>query len=49
MRQFDIVTFKRLFLVQTITENGKYEVVINRDGNFEVETVDDFVPVYKDT
>jgi hypothetical protein len=34
MQLLDVFTFKRLFLNQKITKNGKYQVLVNRDGHF---------------
>jgi hypothetical protein len=47
MRHFDSKSFKRLFVTQEIAWNGRYEVVVNRDGEFQMEEVDDYLPLRK--
>ena len=38
-----------MFLNQSFNEEGRYEVVVNSEGRFEIEIVDDFVPVYEES
>jgi hypothetical protein len=41
--------YKSLFLTQEFTKHGLYEVIINQNGRFETDVVDDWVPVYEET
>lgn len=36
-------------MTQDYQKSGKYTVIVNIDGRFEVITVDDFIPIHKDT
>lgn len=41
--------YKTLFLTQDYAENGKYTLIINNEGRFEQISVDDRIPVHRDT
>lgn len=38
--------YKSFFLTQDFSESGCYEMVINKNGRYEIDVVDDWVPVY---
>lgn len=46
---FQIGHYKSLFITQDYTESGKYTLVANIDGRFEVVSVDDRIPINKHT
>lgn len=41
--------YKSLFLTQDFVNHGLYEIIINQNGRFETDVVDDWVPVYEDS
>ena len=41
--------YKSLFLTQDFVSHGLYEIIINQNGRFQTDVVDDWVPVYADT
>jgi hypothetical protein len=41
--------YKSLFLTQDFVKHGLYEIIINQNGRFETDVVDDWIPVNKDT
>lgn len=46
---FPIVHYKSLFLTQDFAKDGLYEIIINQNGRYETDVVDDWIPVYEDT
>ena len=46
---WDLLHYKSFFLTQDYQESGKYTLIANIESKFEVITVDDRIPVYKDT
>lgn len=41
--------YRSLFITQDFEECGLYQVIINQNGRWETDVVDDYIPVYKDT
>jgi hypothetical protein len=41
--------YKSLFITQDYQEKGLYHIIFNKDGRFETDVVDDWIPVYEDT
>ena len=41
--------YKGLFITQDYQDNGLYHIIFNKDGRFETDVVDDFIPVYEET
>jgi hypothetical protein len=46
---FPTVHYRSLFISQTFSASGKYTLITNTDGRFEVITVDDRIPINKVT
>lgn len=46
---FSTAHYKSLFITQDFQQSGKYILTANIDGRFEVISVDDRIPLYKDT
>jgi|JI9StandDraft_1071089.scaffolds.fasta_scaffold2071352_1 hypothetical protein len=38
-----------MFITQDFSPDGLYEVIINQNGRFETDVVDDWIPVYEDS
>lgn len=38
--------FKSLFFTQDFQATGKYYAVVNHNGRWETDVVDDYIPVY---
>ncbi len=38
-----------MFLTQDFVSHGLYEIIINQNGRFETDVVDDWIPVYEDS
>lgn len=36
-----------MFITQGYNELGRYEVIVNSEGRFQLEVVDDLIPVYE--
>lgn len=34
-----------MFITQDYSEHGRYEVIVNNEGRFELEVVDDLIPI----
>ena len=47
MRHFSELAFKRFFITQKIVEGGRYEMLLNKNGQFVQQLIDDYVPVHK--
>ena len=47
MGLFTIGHYKSLFFTQDYQESGLYHAVINSNGRWETDVVDDFIPVYE--
>lgn len=43
---FPTSTFKSLFFTQDFQPSGMYHAVVNYNGRWETDVVDDFIPVY---
>jgi hypothetical protein len=41
--------FKGIILNSSFSENGRYEIVANIDGKYELEVIDDVIPIYEDS
>lgn len=39
--------YKSMFVTQDWDPNGRYLIVLNSEGRFETEVVDDYIPVYE--
>ena len=49
MNLLEISHYKSLFLTQDFQETGLYHILINIEGRWETDVVDDYIPIYKDT
>jgi hypothetical protein len=39
--------YRSMFITQGYNELGRYEVIVNSEGRFQLEVVDDLIPVYE--
>jgi hypothetical protein len=46
---FSTLHYKTLFITQKYSESGKYILITNSNGRFEVISVDDRIPVDRET
>lgn len=49
MGVFPVDHYKSFFITQNLEQNGFYHVIINNQGRFETDVVDDVIPVYADS
>lgn len=41
--------FKGIILNTSFSENGRYEIVVNIDGKYELEVIDDVIPIFENS
>lgn len=41
--------FKGIIFNSSFSENGRYEMIVNMDGKYQMEVIDDVIPVYEDS
>jgi hypothetical protein len=44
---FDSSAFKKVIVNKEISEDGKYEILVHKDGKYLLEVIDDIVPVFE--
>lgn len=40
--------YKSFFITQNFASNGQYEIIANEEGHFQIQIIDDYIPVYAD-
>lgn len=49
MAMMEEETLNKCVLAKEMSEEGRYEVVINQHGKHQIITVDDFIPIVEST
>jgi hypothetical protein len=45
---FPMSHYKSFFITQNFASNGQYEIIANEEGHFQIQIIDDYIPVYAD-